>query len=205
MQFLASPHNPRQSGYNDESAPGMGSLVNGAVMRLPHTSLRYSRFVAPADKKRGRPFEPGQSGNPNGRPPGARNRSKTLALAEAVTAAELARLGRTPRQIARLLKAKPEAVKEALAQSLRLIQACAPQFAEHWLIASRVASARGDHRPAMAALQSLKVIEPIAQVYDNGQSATATAGVKVEFVNFGFAGLPPPQQQPVAIDVTPKR
>jgi hypothetical protein len=27
-----------------------------------------------AEKQRGRPFEPGQSGNPNGRPKGARNR-----------------------------------------------------------------------------------------------------------------------------------
>ncbi len=32
-----------------------------------------------AQKQRGRPFEPGQSGNPNGRPKGARNRA-TLAV-----------------------------------------------------------------------------------------------------------------------------
>jgi hypothetical protein len=34
-----------------------------------------------AAKQRGRPFEPGESGNPNGRPKGARNRATVLAEA----------------------------------------------------------------------------------------------------------------------------
>ena len=34
-----------------------------------------------AQKQRGRPFEPGQSGNPNGRPKGARNHATVLAEA----------------------------------------------------------------------------------------------------------------------------
>jgi len=35
--------------------------------------------VNTAGKQRGRPFEPGKSGNPNGRPKGARNRTTALA------------------------------------------------------------------------------------------------------------------------------
>ena len=35
--------------------------------------------VNTAGKQRGRPFEPGKSGNPNGRPKGARNRTTVLA------------------------------------------------------------------------------------------------------------------------------
>jgi Family of unknown function (DUF5681) len=38
-----------------------------------HTKLP-SPAEKPAKKQRGRPFEPGQSGNPNGRPKGSRNR-----------------------------------------------------------------------------------------------------------------------------------
>lgn len=156
-------------------------------------------------------FKRGQSGNPKGRRPGSKNKPKTLPLAQAITAAELARLGRSPRQIARLLKAKPEAVKEALAQSRRLLETCAPQFAEHWLVASRNAALDGDHKPAMAALQSIEVIKPIAQTYDTGNSgkAAAFAGVKVELHGFYCAGLPglpsglsPKDGAPAAIDIT---
>lgn len=145
-------------------------------------------------------FQPGVSGNPAGRPPGIPNTPKELTIPQAVSAVELARMGRTPRQIARLLKARPEAVKEALAQGRRLLEAFAPQFAEHWLVASRNAALDGDHKPAMAALQSIEVVKPIAQTYDTGNGkANAVAAVKVEFHGFGFAGLP--QQAQPAIDV----
>lgn len=163
-------------------------------------------------KPRGRPFPKGESGNPDGRPPGVVSKPKTLALAEAISAVELARQGRTPRQIARLLKARPEAVKEALAQGRRLMEVCAPQFAEHWLIASGNAALAGDHKPAMAALQSIEVIKPIAQTYDTGNGkAAAFAGVKVELHGFYCAGLPnvptnltpqEPAALPAAIDIT---
>jgi hypothetical protein len=164
-------------------------------------------------KPRGRPFPKGQSGNPDGRPPGIESKPTTLALSEAISAVELAAKGRTPRQIARLLKARPEAVKEALAQSRRLMEVCAPQFAEDWLTASRVAAADGDHKPAMAALQSIEVVKPIAQTYDTGAAgkAAAFAGVKVEFHGFSLPGLPglpqdlTPQNgtaEPKTIDVT---
>lgn len=158
-------------------------------------------------------FKRGQSGNPNGRPKGSKNASKTLALTEAIAVAELTRRGRTPRQIARLLKARPAAVKEAVTQSRRLLEVCAPQFAEHWLEASRVAAADGDHKPAMAALQSIEVVKPIAQTYEtgNGKGAAAFAGVKVELHGFYCAGLPglpqglvpqAPDAEPVTVDVT---
>lgn len=164
-----------------------------------------------ATKTRDTWFKKGQSGNPAGRPKGSKNTPKELTIGQAVSAVELARLGRTPRQIARLLKARPEAVKEALTQGRRLLEVFAPQFAEHWLIASRVAATDGDHKPAMAALQSIEVVKPIAQTYDTGGKAAAFAGVKVELHGFYCAGLPglpqglAPQDaaaEPKTIDVT---
>jgi hypothetical protein len=154
-------------------------------------------------KKRGRPFEKGNQASP-GRTPGSKNVPKELTLPQAVSAVELAAAGRTPRQIARLLKARPDAVKEALSQSRRLLEVCAPKFAEHWLRASQVAAEDGDHKPAMAALQSIKVVEPIAQAYDvGGPGGKAVAAVKVEFHGFSLPGLPQPQQdEPVTVDVT---
>jgi hypothetical protein len=149
----------------------------------------------------GKPFPKGQSGNPKGREPGSKNHPKeALTATGMVSAIELASKGLAPRQIARLLKARPNAVKEALSQSRRLMEVCAPKFAEHWLRASEVAAEDGDHKPAMAALQSIDVVKPVAQTYDTGAAgAKAVAAVKVEFHGFGFAGLP--QAQP-AIDVT---
>jgi hypothetical protein len=150
----------------------------------------------------GKPFPKGQSGNPKGREPGSKNQPKdALTVTAAVSAIELAGKGLSPRKIARLLKARPNAVKEALSQSRRLMEVCAPKFAEHWLRASEVAAEDGDHKPAMAALQSIDVVKPVAQTYDTGPGGKAVAAVKVEIHNFGFAGLPDPQPQQ-AIDVT---
>lgn len=165
------------------------------------------------DRKRDTRFEPGKSGNPKGRTPGVTPKPTTLALSEAISAVELASKGLSPRQIARLLKARPNAVKEALAQSRRLLEVCSPQFAQHWLRASQVAAEDGDHKPAMAALQSIEVVKPIAQTYDTGAAGktAAFAGVKVELHGFFCAGLPglpqglAPQESgatPAAIDIT---
>jgi hypothetical protein len=151
-------------------------------------------------KPRGRPFKPGASGNPNGRPPGIESRPSTLPMSTALAAVELSQQGHSEARIAKMLDAKPEAVKDALSQSRKLLELFSPQFAEHWLRASQVAAEDGDHKPAMAALQSIEVVKPVAQTYDTGgASAKAVAGVQVQFVGFGFAGLP--QGQP-AIDVT---
>lgn len=160
----------------------------------------------PAKNKRagGRPFEPGNHASP-GRPKGSKNRASTLPVDDAYVAVQLARHGKSTAEIARMLDAKPEAVKDALTRSRRLLEMLAPQAAEDWATAMRVAADEGDHKPAMALLQSIEVVKPIAQTYDTGaQGGKAVAAVKVEFVNFGFAGLPQPQQaeaQPV-IDVT---
>jgi hypothetical protein len=174
-------------------------------MRLPSKQqMATDQNSNPTPKKpRGRPFKPGESGNPTGRPPGIETTSMTLPLTTAISAIELASKGLGPRQIARLLKARPNAVKEALSQSRRLMEVCAPKFAEHWLRASQVAAEEGDHKPAMAALQSIDVVKPVVQTYDTGPGGKAVAAVKVEIHNFGFAGLPQPQPQPQqAIDVT---
>jgi hypothetical protein len=53
--------------------------------RSRHLGVTMSRTAATADKtarkqRRGRPFKPGQSGNPEGRPKGARNRSSSQFL-----------------------------------------------------------------------------------------------------------------------------
>jgi hypothetical protein len=157
--------------------------------------------VADSNKKTvGKPFPKGKSGNPKGRVPGSKNAPKEgMTIARALSVVELAAAGRTPRQIARLLKARPAAVKDALSQSRRLLEVCSPRFAEHWLRASEVAAEDGDHKPAMAALQSIKVVEPVAQTYDTANGAKAVAGVQVQFVGFSLPGLPQPQP---AIDVT---
>jgi hypothetical protein len=163
--------------------------------------------AADSNKKTvGKPFPKGQSGNPKGREPGSKNAPKdALTVTGAVSAIELAGKGLSPRQIARLLKAKPNAVKEALSQSRRLMEVCAPKFAEHWLRASQVAAEDGDHKPAMAALQSIDVVKPVAQTYETGGAgAKAVAGVQVTFVGFSLPGLPQPQPaaEPVTVDVT---
>lgn len=149
-----------------------------------------ARHGGGGDRDQGR-FRPGRSGNPAGRPRGRVSRPRHLPIADAVTAARLSHAGLTPRKIAKLLGAQPAAVEEALAGARKLLQLFAPEFAQHWLEASRNAALDGDHRPAQAALLATKVIDPIAQVYDTGKDAKAVAGVRVEFHNFGFAGLPP--------------
>jgi hypothetical protein len=175
-------------------------------MRLPSEQQMATDRNSNATRKkpRGRPFKAGESGNPNGRPPGIEAKPTSLALPEAISAIELASKGLSPRKIARLLKARPNAVREALSQSRRLMEVCAPKFAEHWLRASEVAAEDGDHKPAMAALQSIEVVKPIAQTYDTGPGGKAVAAVKVEIHNFGFAGLPEPQPaaEPVTLDVS---
>lgn len=143
-------------------------------------------------------FKRGTSGNPAGRAPGIPNRARNLPIDEAVTAATLARHGHSADDIAKALNARPEAVKDALASARRILEVFAPQVAENWIQAARVAAEDGDHRPAQALLQSVKVVEPVVPDYDNG--AKAVAAVKVEFVNFGFAGLPP---QPPTITIPP--
>jgi hypothetical protein len=165
------------------------------------------RAASSNTKTVGRPFPKGQSGNPKGRALGSKNeaKTKTLPLTEALSAVELAGKGHSPRQIARLLKARPTAVREALAQSRRLLEVCSTRFAEDWLVASRVAASEGDHKPAMAALQSIEVVKPIAQTYDTGAAGgKAVAAVQVQFVGFGFAGLPQPAapEPTTTIDVT---
>jgi hypothetical protein len=164
------------------------------------------RATTSSKKPRGKPFPKGQSGNPKGRAPGTKLRPSTLPMARAIAAIELSNQGYSPERIAKMLDAKPEAVKEALAHSRKLMEMCAPEFAQHWLRASQVAAEDGDHKPAMAALQSIEVVKPIAQTYDTGaQGGKAVAAVQVQFVGFGFAGLPQPQQaeaETKTIDVT---
>lgn len=126
-------------------------------------------------------------------------------MASALAAVELSQQGHSDARIAKLLNAKPEAVKEALGHSRKLLELFAPEFAQHWLEASKNAAADGDHKPAMAALQSIEVVKPIAQTYDTGaQGSKAVAAVKVELHGFTFAGLPTeqPAPEPKTIDVT---
>ena len=76
--------------------------------------------VNTAGKQRGRPFEPGKSGNPNGRPKGARNR--TTALAEGLLDGEAEAI--TRKLIDKALD-KIETAAEALHASSLVLQACA--------------------------------------------------------------------------------
>lgn len=156
-------------------------------------------------KNRDTQFKPGETGNPNGRPKGSKNRPSTLNLDDAMMAVRLERKGHSPSRIARLLDAKPEAVKDAIANGRKLLDQFNPEMARYWRIAAARAAKKGDHRPAMAAMQSTKAIEPIAQTYDTGaQGGKAVAAVKVELHGFTFAGLPtqPQGEEPKTIDVT---
>jgi hypothetical protein len=156
-------------------AEGAEAMAN----RETHMGAASTR-KATANRDRGR-FTPGRSGNPNGRPRGRTARPRHLPIADAVTAARLAHAGVAPRKIAKLLSARPEAVREALEGARKLLELFAPEFAQHWLEASRNAAVNGDHRPAMAALLATKVIEPIPQVYETGGGANADAAMQVEF------------------------
>jgi hypothetical protein len=153
---------------------------------------------------RGRRFAPGNNANPKGRPKGSKNRPSTLNLDDAMMAVRLERKGHSASRIARLLDAKPEAVKDAIANGRKLLDQFNPEMARYWRIAAARAAKRGDHRPAMAAMQSTKAIEPIAQTYDTGaHGGKAVAAVKVELHGFTFAGLPQPAPaEPTTIDVT---
>lgn len=147
-------------------------------------------------------FAKGESGNPKGRTPGTKNREKRLTIPDAVAAVQLAKRGLSEAEIATALHARPAAVKEALTQSRQLLEAFAPRVAKNWIDAAEVAAAEGDHKPAMALLQSIKVVEPVAQTYDTGAAgAKAVAAVKVELHGFTFAGLPS-QPEEKTIDVT---
>jgi hypothetical protein len=173
-------------------------------MRLPSEQTR----MAPKNKRADGRFQAGEVGNPNGRPKGSKNREKRLSIPDAVAAVQYAKRGISADEIAKALHARPEAVKEALGQSRQLLEAFAPEVAKDWIDASRIAAADGDHKPAMALLQSIKVVEPIAQTYDTGAAgAKAVAGVKVELHGFYCAGLPgltpapQPAAEPVTVDV----
>lgn len=154
-------------------------------------------------KPRGRPFDKGQIGNPAGRPKGSKNRPNTLSLDDAMLAVKLERKGHSPSVIARMLNAKPEAVRDAVANGRKLLDQFMPEMARYWRVAASRAAKRGDHRPAMAAMLSSKAIEPVAQTYDTANGAKAVAGVQVQFVGFSLPGLPQPQPtaEPVTVDV----
>jgi len=145
-------------------------------------------------------YQQGRSANPRGREPGSKNKAKTLKVEDAVKAAEMALDGEGTHAIAKALHATPEAVKSALSHSRRLLEIYTPHAAAKWVRAIDVAAENGDHKPAMALLQSVKSIEPIAQTYETPGGSKATAAVNVQIVGFEFAGLPKPAQ-PV-IDVT---
>jgi Family of unknown function (DUF5681) len=174
----------------------------------------YARDVRSESKRRvrGRPFAKGQSGNPRGRVRGSKNkpRRKALPLAGTIAAAELARMGTSESEIAKLLQAKPSAVKAAVAEARALLELFAPHAAECWLEAARVAALDGNHKPAMALMQAIEAVKPPAQSYDTGGAAKAIAGVKVELHGFYCAGLPGlpaglapgTNAEPVTVDVT---
>jgi len=150
-------------------------------------------------------FQKGVVSNPNGRPKGTKNREKRLTIPDAVAAVQLAKRGLSETEIATALHARPAAVKEALGQSRQLLEAFAPRVAKNWIDAAEVAAADGDHKPAMALLQSIEVVKPVAQTYDTGAAgAKAVAGVQVTFVGFSLPGLPQaqPAAEPVTLDVS---
>lgn len=148
-------------------------------------------------------FKKGKSGNPAGRPKGIKAREKRLSVLDAVAAVQLAKRGLSEAEIASALHATPAAVKEATGQSRQILEVFAPRVAKNWIDAAEVAAADGDHKPAMALLQSIEVVKPIAQTYDTGAAgAKAVAAVKVELHGFTFAGLPSQPEEKPAIDVT---
>lgn len=59
---------------------------------------------------------------------------------------------------------------------VKLLSAKALDFAEDWTIASKKAAEKGDHRPAMQALQTIKAVEPIADSSRGGSQVNILIG-----------------------------
>jgi hypothetical protein len=76
--FLANPQNSQKDAYDGfagASPMGVSDDTPPAALSVPMASAEPT-----ASKQRGRPFMPGQSGNPSGRPKGAKNKLTDLFL-----------------------------------------------------------------------------------------------------------------------------
>lgn len=123
---------------------------------------------------------------------GKSKQGRHMSPKELATVATLTEEGVSIRGIAALLNRSESTIAANLKASQQLMQAFAPDFAQHWKAASAVASTRGDHRPAMDALERLKVVErPKADVVPAVQIA----------VGISLPGLPSqPAQTEKAIE-----
>jgi len=59
---------------------------------------------------------------------------------------------------------------------VKLLSAKALDFADNWVTAAHVAAEKGDHRPAMQALQTIKAVEPIADSSRGGNQVNILIG-----------------------------
>lgn len=76
--YPANPQNPQKGASEGfAGAPPMGVFDDALPAALP---VPMASAEPTASKQRGRPFMPGQSGNPSGRPKGAKNKLTDLFL-----------------------------------------------------------------------------------------------------------------------------
>ena len=115
-----------------------------------------------------------------------------LSLAERITVAQLLAQNHSVAEIAQALSRSPATIRAHAAEALAFLQGAALDFASDWVKASEIAAQRGDHRPAMQALEATKVIE----------RPQATAPVVSVQIGFALPGVPAqPQALPPVIDL----
>jgi hypothetical protein len=126
-------------------------------------------------------------------PERARVRTR-LTPVEFITIGQLAKQGLSIREIARATKRSKKAIHANLRASRQLLGAVAHEFAIDWKNASTKAASRGDHRPAMDALERLRVVEPLPKPEPVSQGPAFQ-------VNIGLAlpGIPAQPTQPAAL------
>ena len=125
-------------------------------------------------------------GSPNGR---------RLTGAETATIATLLSQGLSVQDVAELVSRSPQTVLRIAGQAKELLKAASIDAVGDWIYASKIASQKGDHRPARDLLLANKIIEAHTQP-SQGPSVHVQIG-------FALPGLPAPATPTVEMPALP--